>query len=124
MTGRPFISEDDLDTFEGWLRYQAVDISKMSPDEMLHWRSVFDEVMREKAALTRVGRMKLKMTPGEYHYAVAVRDGDDLWLVLWVKRSPKGSSSYSIPAPTASTCYRTARSGTLIPATISTARST
>jgi hypothetical protein len=29
-----FISEDDLSTFEGWLRYQAVDIATTPPGEL------------------------------------------------------------------------------------------
>src|SRR5437667_2736480 len=99
VTGRPFIGEDDLSTFEGWLRYQAVDASKMSPDEMVQWRSAFEAAMQEKAKTPRVGRMKLKATPGEYRYAVAVRDGDDLWLVLWVRRSPKGEFFLLRPIP-------------------------
>jgi hypothetical protein len=30
------------------------------------------------------------LKPGEYRYAVAVRDGSELWLAWWVKRSPTG----------------------------------
>ncbi len=33
--------------------------------------------------------MKLRPIPGEYRYAVAIRDGSNLWLTLWVRRSPK-----------------------------------
>jgi hypothetical protein len=33
--------------------------------------------------------MKLRSIPVEYRYAVAIRDGPDLWLTLWVRRSPK-----------------------------------
>ena len=28
-----FVSEDDLDTFEGWLRYQAIDLAQLLPAE-------------------------------------------------------------------------------------------
>jgi hypothetical protein len=34
--------------------------------------------------------MKLRPVPGEHRYAVAVEEGSDLWLTLWVKRSPDG----------------------------------
>ncbi len=34
--------------------------------------------------------MKLAPIVGEHRYAVAVREGTDLWLTLWVRRSPKG----------------------------------
>ena len=29
-----FISEDDLATFEGWLRYQGFDAAMLAPDEL------------------------------------------------------------------------------------------
>ena len=38
-----FISEDDLKTFEGWLRYQAVDAATTAPEELERWRRYFDE---------------------------------------------------------------------------------
>jgi len=36
------------------------------------------------------------MRPGEYRYAVAVRDEHGLWLVLWIHRTPppKGPGTY------------------------------
>jgi hypothetical protein len=37
---------------------------------------------REDAAATLKGLMKLRMVPGEYRYAIAVREGSDLWLTL------------------------------------------
>jgi hypothetical protein len=83
-----FISEDDLDTFEGWLKYQAVDAATTGPDELALWRELFDQVKEAGAATPKVGLMKLR--PGEHRYAVALRDRDDLWLTLWVRRSPKG----------------------------------
>jgi hypothetical protein len=33
--------------------------------------------------------MKLRPIPGKCRYAVAIREGSDLWLTLWVRRSPK-----------------------------------
>jgi hypothetical protein len=41
--------------------------------------------------------MKLRPKPDEYFYAVAIRDGADLWLMLWVKRSSKGEFFVMIP---------------------------
>jgi len=83
-----FISEDDLDTFEGWLRYQAVDLATIPADQLTPWRELYDEMKAARAATPKVGLMKLR--PGEHRYAVALRDGADLWLTLWVRRSPKG----------------------------------
>ena len=38
---REFISEDDLDTFEGWLRCQAIDAATAPPEVLAMWRSIF-----------------------------------------------------------------------------------
>jgi hypothetical protein len=92
-----FISEDDLDTFEGWLRYQALDLTTATADERAFWRSTFDEARERASATPKVGLMKLRMVPGEYRYAVAVREGSDLWLTLWVRRSPKGEFFVMLP---------------------------
>jgi hypothetical protein len=84
------ISEDDLATFEGWLRYQGIDAATLAPEELENWRSIFDEVRENAAALPKVRRMKLRpLVPDKHRYAVAVREGSDLWLMLWVRRSPK-----------------------------------
>jgi len=32
----------------------------------------------------------VKLASGHYRYAIAIRDGANLWLTLWVRRSPKG----------------------------------
>jgi hypothetical protein len=34
--------------------------------------------------------MKLRPAPGEQKYGVALQDGSDLWLTMWVRCSPKG----------------------------------
>src|SRR5262249_55675241 len=85
-----FISEDDLKTFDGWLKYQAVDPVETSAEELTRWRQIFDEAKARAAMKPKVGLMKLQPVPGEYKYAVAVEDGSDLWLALWMRRSRKG----------------------------------
>ena len=85
-----FISEDDLSTFEKWLRYQGFDAAMVTPDELAKWRGFFDEARKRSLATPKFGLMKLQPVPGEHRYAVAVREGPDLWLTLWVRRSPKG----------------------------------
>lgn len=92
-----FISEDDLKTFEGWLRYQGFDPSAVTLDELAQWQAIFDEII--KSPTPKVGLMKLRSLPGEHRYAVAVREGSDLWLALWVRRSPKGE--FFVMAPRA-----------------------
>jgi hypothetical protein len=61
------------------------------------WQRYFDEA-RERCALTpKDGLMKLQPVPGEYKYAVAVREGSVLWLTLWVRRSCKGEFFVLLP---------------------------
>jgi hypothetical protein len=85
-----FINEDDLRTFEGFLKYQAIDPSALTPDELTMWRGYFEETTRLREASPKVGLMKLRPTPGEQKYGVALRDGGALWLTMWVRCSPKG----------------------------------
>ncbi len=84
-----FISEDELQTFEGFLRYQAVPATS-TPQELEMWRGLFDEAMRRRESSPKVGLMKLQRIPGEQEHAVAIRDGADLWLTMWVRCSRKG----------------------------------
>jgi len=96
-TMQDFISEDDLKTFGGWLKYQAVDPTATAPEELENWQCVFEEAMERVAACFKVGLMKLQPVPGEHPYAVAVEDGSDLWLTLWVRRSWKGEFFVMLP---------------------------
>ena len=92
-----FISEDDLETFEGWLKYQGIDKAASSPEDIGMWQQMFDEKEARKSTIAKVGLMKLRTTPGEHRYAVAVREGATLWLTLWVRRSPKGEFFVFMP---------------------------
>jgi hypothetical protein len=91
-----FISEDDLETFEGWMMYQGVDPTTV-PEELEMWRGLFDEARKRSSATPKVGLMKLQPVPGEHRYAVAVREGSDLWVTLWVRRSRKGEFFVMLP---------------------------
>jgi hypothetical protein len=92
-----FISEDDLKTFEGWLRYQAIDPSAITQEELATWQRIFEEARQRCAANPKIGLMKLQPVPGEYRYAVVIRDLADLRLTLWVKRSRKGEFFIMLP---------------------------
>ncbi len=85
-----FISEDDLLTFEGFLKYQAVDFAASTPEELAMWRGFFDEATRLRESSPKVGLMKLRPAPGEQKYAVAIRRETGLWLTMWIRCSPKG----------------------------------
>ncbi len=94
-----FVDEDDLNTFEGWLNYQAIDPVAASPDELAMLRKHFDEKSTRALAGRKIGLMKLPppLLAGEHRYAVAVRDGADLWLAVWFKRTKKGEFVILIP---------------------------
>jgi hypothetical protein len=53
--GADFISEDDLLTFEGWLRYQGAE--RATPEEQDVLRPLFDEAVRMMLSGPRVGLM-------------------------------------------------------------------
>jgi hypothetical protein len=90
-----FISEDDLKTFEGWLKYQGYDPAMLEPDDLAKWRRIFDEIRARPNA--KVGLMKLGASvPGDRIYAVAVRDSG-IWLTLWVRRSWKSEFFVFMP---------------------------
>jgi hypothetical protein len=92
-----FISEDDLQKFEVWLRYQGVDVATTALEELVTWRRLFEDARERIATLPKFGLMKLQPVPDEHRYAVAVREGSDLWLTLWVRRSRKGEFFIMIP---------------------------
>jgi hypothetical protein len=90
--------EDDLQILDVWLKQvQGIDQAVLRPDELAMWRSYHAEVMAKAAATPKVGLMKLRAGPGDNFYAVAIRDGSDLWLTLWVRRRRKGDVFVVIP---------------------------
>ncbi len=92
-----FISEDDLLTFEGYLKYQGFDPEALTPDQLKMWQGYFNEAMERRKTSRKVGLMKLQQGAGEQKYAVAIRDGSDVWLTLWVRCSPKGEIFIMMP---------------------------
>lgn len=93
-----FISEDDLKTFEGWMTFQAIDPTALSAEQLETWRELFEESRTRAEVAPKVGLMKLSvLQSGESRYAVAIKDGGDLWLTLWVRRSRKGEFFVMVP---------------------------
>jgi hypothetical protein len=84
-----FVGEDDLGTFEAWIRYQGIDVAALSPVELETWQQHYRDLRQRIAATPKMGRLTLRSVAGEYRVAVAVEDAG-LWLTLWVRRSPKG----------------------------------
>ena len=56
-----FIGEDDLRAFEGWLKYQAIDVAALTKEELTLVREEFDAATKRRDTARKVGRMKLKM---------------------------------------------------------------
>ena len=77
--------------------YQAIDATAITPEELATWQRIFEEARQRSAVNPKVGLMKLQPVPGEYRYAVVVRDLADLRLTLWVKRSRKGEFFIMLP---------------------------
>ena len=97
-------SENGLETFEQWLKRQIEDTSALTQDALASWREVFDELEKSRTSTPKVGLIKLPpIAPGEYRYAVAIRDDAGLWLTLWVKRTKRGEFFVLIPVPTPAT---------------------
>ncbi len=92
-----FISEDDLNTFEGWLRFQAIDLVALQRDQLETWRALYNDAQHKRQSSPKMGLVKFKAVQGQLLYAVAVCDGTNLWLVLWVRRSVRGDVYVFIP---------------------------
>jgi hypothetical protein len=90
------MSDDELEKFEVWLRdVQGYDPAALSPEELALWRADHAQVMANPTP--KVGLMKLRAQPGDHLYAVAIRDGAELWLTLWVRRDARGDVYVLIP---------------------------
>jgi hypothetical protein len=85
-----FISEDDLLVFDGFLKYQGVNPAATTQKDLEMWRGFFDEATERRKSSPKVGLMKLQPIPDEEKYAVAIQDGSELWLTLWIRCSRKG----------------------------------
>ncbi|WP_141654349.1 hypothetical protein [Candidatus Nitrospira nitrosa] len=62
----------------------------MTTEELATWQCCFEETQKQRAASSDAGLMNLKAVPGESKFAVGVREGTDLFLVLWVRRNQQG----------------------------------
>jgi hypothetical protein len=87
-------SEDDLNTFDRYLRLQGVDPATTEQDVLAQFREEFDAMMAKRLATPSMGEIfKPKATgakQGEFKIAVAVREGDQLLLTMAVRRDHKG----------------------------------
>lgn len=92
-----FIGEDDLKSIDGWLQSQTMDATAITPEEVATWRRLFEEARQRSAVNPNGGLVTLQPVPGEYRYAVVVRDLTDLRPTLWVTRSRKGELFIMLP---------------------------
>jgi hypothetical protein len=75
-------------TFEGWLMNQKIDPESLSEEIRAPLRDEFERAQVRAEAL-RATTLN-PGTTGGYHYAVAIEDGADLRVTLWIKRTLKG----------------------------------
>ena len=89
------MSEEVMETFEGWMESQALHPSTSA--ELEEYRTMYNEAKARAQATPKAGRMKLKPIAGGTRYAVAIRDGTNLWLALWMRRAPKPEFFVMVP---------------------------
>jgi len=77
---------------------RTLDAESLSPEELELLKGDFDRLNVVRAIGPKVGRMKLRLVAGEHRYAIAERDGANLWLALWVRRSRKGEYFTLVPS--------------------------
>src|SRR2546421_5713073 len=70
-----FISEDDLKTFEGWLRYQGIDAATSAPEELEKWRGHFYDARGAALARPHAGARKSPPRPREKRDCMAAPEG-------------------------------------------------
>jgi hypothetical protein len=86
-----FTGEDDCKAFEEFLRHKGIDPATAEPDVLVQFRRAFDHLAAKRLATPPMGEIfNAKLKPGEFRYAVAIRDGANLWLTMTVRRDPKG----------------------------------
>ena len=52
-----YLSEDDCATFEGWLKFQAIDLSTLTNEDALAVRGMYDAAVERRDVARKVGRM-------------------------------------------------------------------
>lgn len=85
---------DAFPDFDTWLVRQAVDQTKLTPEQLADWRTAYD------GARPPAPMRPLKLGPirtDEARFAVAIRDARGLWLALWVRRSSNGDVYVMMP---------------------------
>ena len=89
-----FTSEDDLNNFDRYLRYQGIDPKTTKPDVLAQYREAFDQAMAKRLATPPMGEIfkpkNAGAKRGEFKIAVAVRDGEQLLQTMTVRRDHKG----------------------------------
>jgi hypothetical protein len=66
-----FISEDDLQIFEGWLGYQGVDAATTTPEELMICRRLFEQTWPRPTLL--VNLLRGSSSPG-FFTAISYRN--------------------------------------------------
>jgi hypothetical protein len=81
---------DDLDSFDGWLKYQQMDLKGQLEATVAMARATFESAKAARAVARSAVFFSQPYPPGESRHAIAVEDGADLRLALVLRRSVKG----------------------------------
>ena len=85
-----FVSEEELPSFEEWIQIQTFDRLRSTQEELATLSRLYDQMVGQALATPKFGRMNLRPKAGEYRYAVVAKEAGELWILLWVRRSPRG----------------------------------
>lgn len=87
----PFIDEDELSSFDGWLRYQAIDSMTLSSEQRVQWLAIFEKVQARAQSTPKVGAMNFSARESAgSRFAIAIEKESTLYLALWIRRARKG----------------------------------
>ena len=79
-----------LETFEDWLRYQHLHGQPLPVEAESSLRAAYEHTKKAAEAHDVTAVVRRPPRSGEYRYGIAIEDDGQLWLTLWVKRSPNG----------------------------------
>ena len=80
-----------LNSFEDWAKHQQMPIKDTPKEVVAVLRGEYERRFVEVMAHDPQNVVRHPPSAREYRYAIAIEDGANLWLTLWVRRSKNGS---------------------------------
>ncbi len=89
---------DHFESLARWLRdVQGINSRDIPPDQRSMWEELYEGARRAALAHDVTATLRAPPKPGHPRYAVAIEDGPDLWLTLWIQRHPAGDCVIIFP---------------------------